>query len=99
MGPPCFPESCRLVQGSKTADHIITSEQRTERFQPVDCADLCPLPHRRVPPPGAEQEWYRRGNDAFVSYYGDKGVFLSTHQLSIPPVIVTGFAGLYPAPQ
>ena len=32
MGPPCFPESCRLVQGSKTADHIITSEQRTERF-------------------------------------------------------------------
>ena len=32
MGPPCFPESCRLVRGSKTADTIITSEQRTEHF-------------------------------------------------------------------
>ena len=33
MGPPCFSENCRLVQGSKTADTIITSEQRTERLR------------------------------------------------------------------
>ena len=38
MGRPCFQESCRTVRGSKTADFIITSEQRTERFTPVDCA-------------------------------------------------------------
>ena len=76
MGPPCFPESCRTVQGSKTADTVITSEQRTEGFPPAGCAGLCPIPHRRVPSPGTEQEWYRRGYLCLcLLFMRDKGTF------------------------
>ena len=75
MGPPCFPESCRLVQGSKTTDAIITSEQHTQRPVPVGCADLCPIPHRRVPSKGRNKSGTAEVISCLCLFNRDKGTF------------------------
>ena len=75
MGRPCFQESCRMVQGSKTADFIITTEQRTQRFTPVDCAGPARYSGYECRPKGRNKSGTAEVHCAFVSYYGDKGAF------------------------
>jgi len=63
------------VQGSRLAVAGIPSELRTEPLQGSRLrrvrSDTAQFECRRK----AEQEWYRRGIYAFVSFDGDKGVF------------------------
>ena len=61
-------ESCRMVRGSRQAMAYITSEQRTEPLiKAVGCAGIAPVIARQSAGK-PEQEWYRRGLCAFVSY-------------------------------
>ena len=67
-------ESCRMVQGSKQTFRCIPSEQRTE--PKVGCAGPRPILRDTSAGKKPEQEWYRRGLRAFVSYPKRQGRFL-----------------------
>ena len=66
-----------MVQGSRQEAGNITSEQRTEGSFPRLRRVRSDTAHMSAAQK-AEQEWYRRGSSAFVSYERDKGVFFFT---------------------